>query len=55
MGFNPNYQTEGEIYAKYILKNKPDAKIGILYQNDDYGKDYAEGRRRTASARPARR
>ena len=37
MGFNLSYQTEGEIYAKWLLKNKPDAKIGILYQNDDYG------------------
>jgi len=43
MGFQPNYQTEGRIYAQYILKNLPDAKIGILYQNDDYGKDYRKG------------
>jgi branched-chain amino acid transport system substrate-binding protein len=43
MGFQPNYQSEGRIYAKYILKNIPDAKIGILYQNDDYGKDYVKG------------
>ncbi|MCB1545309.1 MAG: ABC transporter substrate-binding protein [Methylobacteriaceae bacterium] len=43
MGWQPNYQAEGQIYAKYILKNKPDAKIGILYQNDDYGKDYLKG------------
>jgi branched-chain amino acid transport system substrate-binding protein len=43
MGFQPNYQTEGRIYAAYILKNFPDAKIGILYQNDDYGKDYRKG------------
>ena len=43
MGWQPNYQTEGRIYAAYILKNKPDAKIGILYQNDDYGKDYLKG------------
>ncbi len=43
MGFQPNYQTEGRIYAQYILKNIPDAKIGILYQNDDYGKDYRKG------------
>jgi len=43
MGFQPNYQTEGRIYASYILKNIPDAKIGILYQNDDYGKDYRKG------------
>jgi branched-chain amino acid transport system substrate-binding protein len=43
MGWQPNYQTEGRIYAQYILKNVPDAKIGILYQNDDYGKDYLKG------------
>ena len=43
MGWQPNYQTEGKIYAAYILKNKPDAKIGILMQNDDYGKDYVNG------------
>src|SRR5207245_7388163 len=40
MGWQPNYQTEGRIYANYVLKNVPDAKIGIIYQNDDYGKDY---------------
>ena len=43
MGFNLSYQAEGHIYAKYILENKPDAKIAILYQNDDYGKDYVQG------------
>jgi len=43
MGWQPNYQTEGRIYASYIMKNIPDAKIGILYQNDDYGKDYRKG------------
>jgi branched-chain amino acid transport system substrate-binding protein len=43
MGWQPNYQTEGRIYAKHILANKPNAKIGILYQNDDYGKDYLKG------------
>jgi len=43
MGFQPNYQTEGRVYAAYILKNIPDAKVGILYQNDDYGKDYVKG------------
>jgi branched-chain amino acid transport system substrate-binding protein len=42
-GFNLSYQTEGEIYAKYLLKNKPNAKIAILYQNDDYGKDVLKG------------
>jgi len=43
MGFNPNYRTEGRIYARYILDNDPTAKIGILYQNDDLGKDYVAG------------
>src|SRR4051812_44494826 len=43
MGWQPNYQTEGTIYAQYVLKNKPNAKIAILYQNDDYGKDYLKG------------
>jgi len=43
MGWQPSYQAEGVIYAQYILKNKPNAKIAILYQNDDYGKDYLKG------------
>lgn len=43
MGWQPNYPTEAKIYAKYILENKPDAKIAILFQNDDYGKDYLNG------------
>ncbi len=43
MGWQPNYQTEGRVYAAYVLKNVKDAKIGILYQNDDYGKDYLKG------------
>jgi branched-chain amino acid transport system substrate-binding protein len=43
MGWQPNYQSETQIYAKYILKNYPNAKIGVLYQNDDYGKDYLKG------------
>ena len=43
MGFQPSYRTEAQIYSKYILINKPDAKIGILYQNDDFGKDYLVG------------
>lgn len=43
MGWSPNYQSEGRIYAKYILKERPTGKIGILYQNDDYGKDYIKG------------
>src|ERR1700688_4632401 len=43
IGWQPNYQSEGRIYASYILKNKPDGKIGVLYQNDDFGKDYVKG------------
>jgi branched-chain amino acid transport system substrate-binding protein len=43
MGWQPNYQAEGQIYAHYVQKNIPNAKIGILYQNDDYGKDYVKG------------
>jgi branched-chain amino acid transport system substrate-binding protein len=43
MGWQPNYQTEGQVYARHILDTKPDAKIGILFQNDDYGKDYVKG------------
>src|ERR1700704_2414116 len=43
MGWQPNYQSESRIYAKYILKNYPNGKIAILYQNDDYGKDYVKG------------
>jgi ABC-type branched-subunit amino acid transport system substrate-binding protein len=43
MGWLTPYQHESRIYAKYLLKNKPDAKIAILYQNDDYGKDYLKG------------
>ncbi len=43
MGYQPSYQSETQIYAKYILKEKPDAKIAVLFQNDDYGKDYLKG------------
>ena len=43
MGWQPSYQSESRIYAKYLLKEKPDAKIAVLYQNDDYGKDYLKG------------
>jgi branched-chain amino acid transport system substrate-binding protein len=43
MGWQPTYQAEGHIYAQYIMKNVPNAKVGILYQNDDYGKDYVKG------------
>jgi branched-chain amino acid transport system substrate-binding protein len=43
IGWQPSYVTESQVYAKYILAQKPDAKIGILYQNDDFGKDYLRG------------
>jgi branched-chain amino acid transport system substrate-binding protein len=43
MGFNVNYQSEGKLYALDILKTRPNAKIAVLYQNDDYGKDYLKG------------
>jgi ABC-type branched-subunit amino acid transport system substrate-binding protein len=43
LGFNPNYFVEGRIYGQYIIKNYPNAKVGILYQNDDLGKDYLNG------------
>jgi branched-chain amino acid transport system substrate-binding protein len=45
MGWQPNYQTEARIYAAYILKNHPGKTIGVLYQNDDFGKDYVTGLR----------
>ncbi len=43
MGYQPSYRTEAQIYTRYILREKPDAKIAILYQNDDFGKDYPAG------------
>ena len=43
IAYNPNYQSEGHIYAQYILANHPNAKIAILYQNDDLGRDYVKG------------
>jgi branched-chain amino acid transport system substrate-binding protein len=43
MGWQPSYQDEARVYAKYIMKHKPDAKVGVLYQNDDFGKDYLKG------------
>ncbi len=43
MGFQPDYRTEAAIYGKYILKEKPNAKVAVLYQNDDFGKDYLAG------------
>jgi branched-chain amino acid transport system substrate-binding protein len=43
MGFQPSYRVEARIFAKYILKSKPDAKVAVFYQNDDFGKDYVAG------------
>jgi ABC-type branched-subunit amino acid transport system substrate-binding protein len=43
IGFQASYQAETAVYAKYVLKNKPDAKIALFYQNDDAGKDYGNG------------
>jgi branched-chain amino acid transport system substrate-binding protein len=43
IGWQPTYQTEGHIYARYLLEHMPNAKVGILYQDDDYGKDYVKG------------
>lgn len=43
MGFQPSYRTEAAIYSKYLIAQKPDAKLGVLYQNDDFGKDYLAG------------
>jgi branched-chain amino acid transport system substrate-binding protein len=43
MGWQPSYQSEAKIYAEQILKSKPNARIAVLYQNDDYGKDYLKG------------
>jgi branched-chain amino acid transport system substrate-binding protein len=43
MGWQPNYQSEARIYAQYLMKSHPQGKVGVLYQNDDYGKDYLKG------------
>ena len=43
MGWQPNYQSEAKVFAAHILETKPNAKIAVLYQNDDYGKDYLKG------------
>jgi len=45
IGFNPSYRTEAQILAKHVLETKPDGKVAILYQNDDFGKDYVAGLR----------
>jgi branched-chain amino acid transport system substrate-binding protein len=55
IGFQPDYRTEAQIYAKYILTQKPDARIAILYQNDDFGKDYPLGVRDVLGERYTRR
>src|ERR1700722_3489074 len=54
MGWQPSYQSEGRIYAKYILREKPNAKIAVLYQNDDYGKDYVKGLKDGLGAKAAK-
>jgi ABC-type branched-subunit amino acid transport system substrate-binding protein len=54
MGANANYQTEASIYARYIVTNYPNAKIGILYQNDDFGKDYVVGLKKALAEKAAR-
>jgi branched-chain amino acid transport system substrate-binding protein len=43
IGWQPSYRTEAQIYAKYVLEQKPNAKIALIYQNDDFGKDYLNG------------
>src|SRR6202023_821600 len=43
MGWQPNYQSEGHVYSAYVLEYQPNGKIGVLYQNDDFGKDYLKG------------
>lgn len=53
IAYNPNYQSEAHIYAKYILANHPNAKIAILYQNDDLGKDYVKGLKDALGAKAA--
>jgi branched-chain amino acid transport system substrate-binding protein len=53
MGYNLNYRTEGRLYARYILDNYPNAKIGALYQNDDYGRDYLMGLREGLGSKAA--
>ena len=45
MGWQPSYQSEAQIYAKWLMRERPDAKVAILYQNDDFGKDYVKGTR----------
>lgn len=51
IGFNPNYQSEGRAYGRYVLDNLPDAKIGVIFQNDDLGRDYVIGLRQALGER----
>ncbi|MHC2270478.1 ABC transporter substrate-binding protein [Bradyrhizobium diazoefficiens] len=53
MGWQPSYQSEAQIYAKWLTKEKPDAKVAILYQNDDFGKDYLKGTKDGLGAKAA--
>ncbi|MBR0691885.1 ABC transporter substrate-binding protein [Bradyrhizobium lablabi] len=53
MGWQPSYQSEAQIYAKWLLKEKPDAKIAVFYQNDDFGKDYLKGTKDGLGAKAA--
>jgi branched-chain amino acid transport system substrate-binding protein len=53
MGWQPSYQSEARIYAKFLMKEKPEAKIAVLYQNDDFGKDYLKGLKDGLSAKPS--
>jgi branched-chain amino acid transport system substrate-binding protein len=53
IGFQPSYQSEARIYAKWLMKEKPDAKVAILYQNDDFGKDYLKGTKDGLGAKAA--
>jgi branched-chain amino acid transport system substrate-binding protein len=53
IGWQPSYQSEAQIYAKFLLKEKPDAKIAVLYQNDDFGKDYLKGTKDGLGAKAA--
>jgi branched-chain amino acid transport system substrate-binding protein len=50
IGWQPDYEAEGAIYGKYVVKNLPSAKLGVLYQNDDYGNDYLRGLKAGLSA-----
>ncbi len=55
IGWQPDYEAEGAIYGKYIAKNFPQAKLGVLYQNDDYGNDYLRGLNSGLTGRTSRR